>query len=259
MPRRAARASTTASGRRRPRRCRRRGCRGRGRVCTVQTPVPFEPAWSRMTSTSGLPVFASTCLQHLGGDLDQVALELALVPLGEDVGDLGRGLAGAATDEVVGLGDELHVGVLDAVVDHLDEVAGAVGADVGDAGLALGDGGDRLEDRAEGLPRLGGAARHDRRALERALLAAGDAGADEVDAGLAHGLLAADGVGEQRVAAVDDDVAGLEDLGRAASMTASVPLPACTMMIAVRGFVQRRGELLDGLRRRRSRPRGARR
>ena len=64
--------------------------------------------------------------QHLGGDLDQVALELARVPLGEDVGDLGRGLAGAAADEVVRLGDELHVGVLDAVVDHLDEVAGAV-------------------------------------------------------------------------------------------------------------------------------------
>ncbi len=64
--------------------------------------------------------------QHLGGDLDEVALELARVPLGEDVGDLGGGLAGAAADEVVGLGDELHVGVLDAVVDHLDEVAGAV-------------------------------------------------------------------------------------------------------------------------------------
>jgi hypothetical protein len=29
-------------------------------VCTVQPPVPFAPAWSRMTSTSGLPVSAST-------------------------------------------------------------------------------------------------------------------------------------------------------------------------------------------------------
>ena len=28
--------------------------------------------------------------QYLGGDLDEVALELAAVPLGEDVGDLGR-------------------------------------------------------------------------------------------------------------------------------------------------------------------------
>ena len=82
--------------------------------------------------------------EHLGGDLDQVRLELARVPLGEHVGDLGGGLAGAAADQVVRLGDELHVGVLDAVVHHLHEVAGAVVADVRDARLALGDRRDRL-------------------------------------------------------------------------------------------------------------------
>ena len=49
-----------------------------------------------------------------------------------------------------------------------------------------------------------------RRAVERALLAAGDAHADEVQAVLAQRLLAADGVGEVRVAAVDDDVALVE-------------------------------------------------
>ena len=58
------------------------------------------------------------------------------------------------TDEVVGLGDDLHVGVFDAVVDHLHEVACAVVTDVGDAGLALGDGGDGLQDGAERDPRL---------------------------------------------------------------------------------------------------------
>ncbi len=167
-------------------------------VCTVQAPVPFAPAASRMTSTSGLPGLGIHLAQHLGGDLDEEALQLALVPLGEDVGDLGGRLAGAAADQVVGLGDELHVGVLDAVVDHLHEVAGAVGADVGHARLALGDRGDRAQDRPERLPRLGRAAGHDRGSVERALLAAGDAGADEVDAGLAHRLLAADRVGEQR-------------------------------------------------------------
>ncbi len=31
--------------------------------CTVHTPVPFDPASSRMTSTSGLPVSASCCLR----------------------------------------------------------------------------------------------------------------------------------------------------------------------------------------------------
>ena len=33
--------------------------------------------------------------QHLGGDLDQEAVQVALVPVGEDVGDLGRALARA--------------------------------------------------------------------------------------------------------------------------------------------------------------------
>ena len=151
--------------------------------------------------------------QHLGRDLDEVALELAGVPLGEDVGDLGGRLAGALADQVVGLGDELHVGVLDAVVHHLHEVAGAVGADVGDARLAVGrDRGDRREDRAERLVGLCRAAGHDRRALERALFAARDAGADEVDARGADLGLAADRVVEVRVAAVDDDVARLEAL-----------------------------------------------
>ena len=46
--------------------------------------------------------------------------------------------------------------------------------------------------------------------FERALLAAGDAGADEVQALLAERLLAAAGVGEVGVAAVDDDVALLQ-------------------------------------------------
>jgi hypothetical protein len=45
--------------------------------------------------------------------------------------------------QLVGLADQLHVAVLDAVVDHLDEVAGAVLADPVAAGLAVvGLGGD---------------------------------------------------------------------------------------------------------------------
>src|SRR5690606_29023307 len=72
--------------------------------------------------------------QHLGGDLDEVGLEGAGVPVGEDVGDLPGVVAEGVAQQVVGLADELHVGVFDAVVHHLHEVAGAVGADVGAAG-----------------------------------------------------------------------------------------------------------------------------
>jgi hypothetical protein len=75
--------------------------------------------------------------QDVGGDLDQERLEIPFVPAGEDLRDLGRGSSGSLADQVVGLGDQLHVGVLDAVVDHLHVVAGAVGADVGAAGLTV--------------------------------------------------------------------------------------------------------------------------
>ena len=111
-------------------------------VCTVHAPVPLAPAWSRMTSTSGLPVAASTWRSTSAVISMRYDSSSPRVPLGEHVGDLGGGLAGAAADQVVGLGDELHVGVLDAVVHHLHEVTGAVVADVRDARLALGDRGD---------------------------------------------------------------------------------------------------------------------
>ena len=103
-------------------------------IWTVQRPVPFCSAWSSTTSTNGLPVAGVDVGQDLGGDLDQVGVEPAGVP--------GRGRCrrsarascrAPCAQQVVRLGDELHVGVLDAVVHHLDEVAGAVGADVGAA------------------------------------------------------------------------------------------------------------------------------
>jgi hypothetical protein len=153
-------------------------------------------------------------LEHLGGDLDEVRLEVAGVPRREGLGDLRRLLPTHGAQQIVGLGDELHVGVLDTVVDHLDEVAGTVGADVRHARLALGLGRDRRQDRPERLVRLGRAARHDARAVECALLATGDAGADEVEALGADRLLAPDRVVEVGVAAVDDDVARLEQAGQ---------------------------------------------
>ena len=85
--------------------------------------------------------------------------------------------------QVVGLGDELHVAVLDAVVHHLHVVAGAARAHVLHARLAVvGLGGDRAEDRRERVPRRRAAAGHDGRTAQRAFFAAGDAGADEVQA-----------------------------------------------------------------------------
>jgi hypothetical protein len=152
--------------------------------------------------------------EDLGRDLDQVRVEAPGVPRAEDLRDP-RGLVpGDVAQQLVSLADELLVGVLNAVVHHLHEVPGAVGSHVRDAGLAVGRlRGDLLQHRAEGRVRLDRAARHDARAEQRALLAAGDARAHEVDALLAQLSLTAAGVGEVRVAAVDDHVAGFQERG----------------------------------------------
>ncbi len=125
--------------------------------------------------------------------------------------ELVGGEAEAVLEELVGLADQLHVAVLDAVVDHLDVVACAVFADpVAAGGAVFNLGGDGLEDLLHVRPCFGVAAGHDGRAEARALFAAGDAGADEENALRREVLGAAVGVGEQRVAAVDDDVALFE-------------------------------------------------
>ena len=89
--------------------------------------------------------------QYLGGDLDQVGVEPAGVPASERLGGLGGLLADGVPEQVVGFGDELHVGVLDAVVHHLDEVARPVRPDVRAARGVIHVRADRLEHGAEGL------------------------------------------------------------------------------------------------------------
>ena len=148
--------------------------------------------------------------EHLRRDLDEERLEVAAVPLVEDAGDLGHLEPGTVAQQVVGLGDQLDVGVLDAVVDHLHVVAGSVRADVGAARLAV----DLRGDRGEGLLDLpvgvAVASRHDARAEQRALLAARHAGAEETQPALGAGARPATRVGVVGVAGVDDDVALVE-------------------------------------------------
>ena len=152
-------------------------------------------------------------MQHFGGDLNQIRVQFGLVPLLEHVTDFGGIHAEPAVHEIVAFRDKLHIRVFDAVVDHLDEVPGAVLTDMRDARLTFGDRSDGLEDRAEGLPGFLSAAGHEGRAVERAFLASGHAAADEMQAARADVLLAANSVLEVRVAAVDDDVARLHGVG----------------------------------------------
>ncbi len=121
-------------------------------------------------------------------------VEVVLVGLGHDLEALGVGL---------------HEAVLDAVVDHLHEMPGPDRPDVGVA--ALGRQGE--EDGLGGRDRLGAPAHHQAVAVLEAPYTAGGAGVDELDAVLGETGGIGGGVLVVRVAAVDDDVARLEQTG----------------------------------------------
>ncbi len=162
--------------------------------------------------------------EDVGRDFDEKAVEVAGIPVGEGFLRFLDGEPDPVTQNVVGLADELHVAVFDAVVDHFDEMAGAVGSDVGRARHAAFDrlagggtfeglaafgvhfGRDGLPDGGEFVPRGFGAAGHERGTEARAFLAAGHARTDEAEIFGGEVFFAADGVGPQRVAAIDDDV-----------------------------------------------------
>src|SRR5699024_4548681 len=98
------------------------------------------------------------------------------------------------------------------VVDHFDEVAGPVRANVRATRLAINLRGNGLQQLAQGLQSLGGATRHYRWAVQYALLTTGDTGADEVKATSGDLLLAADRGLVQGVATIDDDVARVHEI-----------------------------------------------
>ncbi len=143
--------------------------------------------------------------EGFAGDLNEVAEEVTFVPLIEDGGHLVGGEAGVLED-VVGFADELHVAILDAVVDHLDVVTCAARADVDDARFAIHFRSNAFEDGLHDLPSALGAARHDGWAFAGAFFTAGDAGTDEAQAFRCEISIATLGGLVVAVAAIDDDV-----------------------------------------------------
>ena len=114
-------------------------------------------------------------------------------------------------EDVVGFRDQLHVGIFDAVVHHLDEVAGAARADIGAARIVPGLGRHLRDDRRDAVVSFALSARHHARPQQRAFLAARDAHADEAQAEALRRFRPALGVGEQRIAGVDENVAFFQE------------------------------------------------
>jgi hypothetical protein len=102
------------------------------------------------------------------------------------------------------LGERLHHAVLDAVVDHLGEVAGAAGPAMQPA--ALGIGREQLGERLEDLDRFRRAAKHQAIPALESVHAPGDAGVDVAQSLLRQRERATHGVTVMAVAAVDDGV-----------------------------------------------------
>ena len=164
--------------------------------------------------------------EDVGGDADQVARQFTLVPRSERLAHLGRRHAQQLLHQAVGLADHLHVGVLDAVVDHLDEVACAAMPHPFAAGQAvIGFGRNRLQHGAHQRPGLDGSSRHQRRPAQRAFLPAADASADVKNAGFRQRAEAAVRVGVQGVAAVDEHIARVQQ--RAQVGQHRIDGPAC--------------------------------
>ena len=113
-------------------------------------------------------------------------------------------------EQPVGLADQLHVAVLDAVVNHFHVVPGATRPHpIAARNVALWANlrRDCLEDWLHERPASGRAARHQAGALERAFLAAGNTRANVEQPACLNFSRAAFGVGVERVAAVDNDIA----------------------------------------------------
>lgn len=115
-----------------------------------------------------------------------------------------------AVHQIVGLGDELHHAVFDAVVNHFDEMARGTAAHVGDARFAVHFGGDGLKRGGDTVVMFATAAGHDAGTVTRSFFAAADADAHETDAFGFKLSNAAVGVGVMRVSTVDDEVVFVE-------------------------------------------------
>ena len=100
--------------------------------------------------------------------------------------------------------------VLDAVVDHLDEMPGRSGAEVSHARISVDLGSDGLQQRADPLVGLFRSAGHDARAVTRALFAARHAYAEKLNAFPAQVTRAQVRIFEVGVAGVDDEIAPFE-------------------------------------------------
>jgi len=148
--------------------------------------------------------------EDFGSDFDQVGIEDTLVPGLEDISDFTFGHSETTLEDIVSLGDELHVTVLDTVVNHLDVVTSSRITNPVAARLTIDLSGSLLEDLLDVRPGSSGTSGHEGRTVTGTLLTSRNTGTNEEETLGLELLGAADRVGEVRVSSIDDDVSLLE-------------------------------------------------
>ncbi len=84
---------------------------------------------SRIRSNHVLASFGVFDAEDIAGNFDQVAVEFALIPFGEDIIQFCIAQTESMFEQEVRFADHLHVAVLDAVVNHLDVLTGTAWSD----------------------------------------------------------------------------------------------------------------------------------
>ena len=108
--------------------------------------------------------------EDVRGDFNEEALQIASIPIRKDISKfLIRKSCGLK--DIVSLTNELHVAILDAVMNHFNKMAGATFSDVNDTRLSVDFSRDSFKDRLHDLPGALWTTRHDGWAFERAFLA----------------------------------------------------------------------------------------
>src|SRR5659263_99790 len=148
--------------------------------------------------------------QNVSRDLNQIAVEVSFIPFFKHCVHFIRCETQVLFHQKIGLADQLHVTVFDAVVHHFNKVAGTVFSDPFTARASVNPGSDCLKNRFDQRPRLHRSTGHNTWPLQRTFFAAGHTGTDIQETFTFNILCPADGIREMRVPSVNDHITFFE-------------------------------------------------
>ncbi len=150
-------------------------------------------------------------LKDVRADFDQVGSKFTTVPFKKDLVQFTRGQIQSSVQKVIDLSNQLHIPVFDAVVHHLDIMPGSSRSHVGDARLAVSSFcGDRTKNWLDCVPRFRLPPRHDSRSPFSPFFASRYSHSDKMDTPVRKLPAAPLRILEERVTAVNEDIAILQ-------------------------------------------------